>query len=332
MPDLSKPKVLVVDDEAQLRELLADALSDMPIQVYAASSGHEAQEIARQLRPDILVTDLKLGDCTGLDVIDRLRGTLGDIPAVVITGVRDPQWFCEASRRKPVELMTKPLDLGRLKNTIQRELSVLFKTRNEMGRTSRLRRLAKQVNKERKQAQRQLQNTCADLTEAYHDLTNQLEAQQIAVQYQQELLQSRCDDDVFRSLFKTFVNQSGPLNGVALVCDANAELQVAGRFGVPSPDNIEFCQTLAAPHIDAVIGNPQITVTDAGDQAEVFDESIRRYLPGVTTLSIPLLPTEGELIGLVLLYRKGEQPFLNEDLILAELLGPPTALAVRRNE
>ncbi|NLW85544.1 MAG: response regulator [Planctomycetes bacterium] len=332
MSDQAKPKVLVVDDEPELRELLADALSGMHLQVQAAASGKEAQDMARRQRPDILVTDLRLGDCTGLEVIDRLRVELGDIPAVVITGAQDPQSFCEASRRKPVELMTKPLDLPRLKDTIQRELANLSKARKALGRACRLRRLARQVNKERKTAQRQLSSTCADLTEAYRDLSVQLEAQQVSVRYQQELLEAKTDDDVFRAMFKTFVHNSGPLSGVALVCDESAELQIAGRFGVPSPDTLAFCKALAGPHVESALRDPQISLSDAGEQAQAFDESIRRYLVGVTTLAIPLLPTEGEMIGLVVLYRKGEQPFLNEDLALAELLAPPTALAVRRND
>ena len=67
-------------------------------------------------------------------------------------------------------------------------------------------------------------------------------------------------------------------------------------------------------------------------RAEEFDESIRRYLPGVTALVLPLVPAPGELIGLVVLYRKGEQPFLDDDVALAEVVGHPTAIAVRRND
>ena len=58
----------------------------------------------------------------------------------------------------------------------------------------------------------------------------------------------------------------------------------------------------------------------------------RRYLPGVSALTIPLMPTPGELIGVVLLYRKGEQPFTDSDVALAELIAAPTSLAVRRND
>ena len=69
--------------------------------------------------------------------------------------------------------------------------------------------------------------------------------------------------------------------------------------------------------------------------ARALEETLRQTRPGRQQIVLFLtdgLPTEGEMIGLVVLYRKGEQPFLNEDLALAELLAPPTALAVRRND
>ena len=47
---------------------------------------------------------------------------------------------------------------------------------------------------------------------------------------------------------------------------------------------------------------------------------------------MPLIPAPGEMIGLAVLYRKGEQPFTEQDLGLAEMISLPTATAVRRND
>ena len=66
-------RILVVDDEPDLRELLVDVLADTDLEIDSAGSGAEALAKARRQRPDLLVTDLILGDCTGLDVIDQLR-------------------------------------------------------------------------------------------------------------------------------------------------------------------------------------------------------------------------------------------------------------------
>ena len=147
-----------------------------------------------------------------------------------------------------------------------------------------------------------------------------------------DLLVAANDDDVFRSLFRLFVRRSGSVFGVAMVCDQGADLQIIGRFGVPKPDNTTFCQKIVAPIIERVLATPNCQLMDAWSEADLFDLEIREYLVGVSILAIPLLPMPGELIGLVVLYRKGEQPFTDEDVDLAEMVSAPTAVTVRRND
>ncbi len=98
--------VLVVDDEPALRELLTDALTCDNYRIITAASGKEALQQAAISPPDLIVADFNLGDCTGLDVLDALDAR---VPAVVITGRRDPAAMTEASRRRPLEIMSKRL-------------------------------------------------------------------------------------------------------------------------------------------------------------------------------------------------------------------------------
>jgi CheY-like chemotaxis protein len=303
-------RILIVDDEPELRELIVDALSDSGVNVSTAGNGKEAIELARRIHPDIVITDLCLGDCSGLDVIDRL----GDVPAVVITGRGDALSLTEASRRRPVELMTKPLNLERLRNTISEELDRLADSRQNQDDHSLLRK------------------TCSSMTREYRELSDQLRLHQVLLGYQAELIAAKTDDDVFRVFFQTFVRQSSAVCGAALVCDSNAELRITGRFGVPRPDGLEFCQHLSEPLIELLLNNPTVQYVEAGDEPDIFDESIRRYLPGLSLLIIPLIPAPGEMIGMIMLYRKGEQPFTEDDVDLAQIIAHPTALAVRRND
>ena len=187
-------------------------------------------------------------------------------------------------------------------------------------------------NIQRKQMAQRLESAGEGLTGAYRALSEQMALQGLVLGYQQELLKARNDDDVFRTLFRLFVHRSGPVFGVAMVCNAEAELQVVGRFGVPCPDSVQFCRAISRPVIEAVLSCPQCTLLDAGEKQDLFDESVRRYLPGLTILAIPLVPSSEELIGLVVLYRKGEQPFLDRDVALADLIATATAVAVRRND
>lgn len=340
MTDNDKPRVLVVDDEPQLCELLTDALGE-ELDVRTAGSGKEAVAAARSGQVDMLVTDFFLGDCTGLEVIDNLRRLHPDIPAVLITGHTELASICETSRRRPVEVFRKPLDLDRLRKAIHGELSRRAHQERFHTRTRRLRRLARHSNLQRKHAWRQLDNGnrseggrpegSAHLA-GYRKLSRQVGLQKLVMEFQKNLLLSRSDDDVFKNLFGMYVHHSGPIFGAAMVCDDSAQLQLVGRFGVPGPDPARFCQWLSSPIVDTVLCNPRPTLIDATEQTERFDPSIRKYLAGLSILALPLVPAEGQMIGLVLLYRKGEQPFMESDLALAEMVALPTALAVQRND
>jgi len=84
-PDGSPVRVLVVDDEPSLTELLSMALRYEGWEVRAAAGGSEAIRIARQMRPDAVVLDMMLPDIDGLEVLRRLRAQLDDIPVLFLT-------------------------------------------------------------------------------------------------------------------------------------------------------------------------------------------------------------------------------------------------------
>ena len=322
--------VLVVDDEPELRELLVDALSDGDMEISAAANGKEAIDLVTRGNIDFIVTDLCLPDCTGLDILDELSELHEEIPSVVITGHGDAKIFSEASRRRPVELMTKPLDVDRLRSAIREGLSRRANSSHLRLRTQRLRRVANRINRQRKTITRQLETTCAELTDAYRGLSGQLSIQKVLLSYQNELIAASSDDGVFRTLFRLFVQQSGAVFGISLICNASDELQIVGRFGVPQPDSLRFCQLLSRPLVSAVLAEGQAVLLDLSDQHDLFDQSIHRYLPGINALAAPLVDTTAEMAGLAILYRKGEQPFTEADLCLAESISAPTAVALGR--
>jgi DNA-binding response OmpR family regulator len=331
MPAKQVSRVLVIDDEPDLRELLVDALSDEHTQVSVAASGAEAIDIISAEGTDFIVTDLMLGDCSGLDVLDEVIGRCMDIPAVLISGHGSAEAYSEASKRRPVELMNKPLDLDRLRATIREELARRRRFRAMKYRTQRLRRAANKVNRKRKYASGELESTCEHLDQACQALTGHMSFQGVLLEYQQQLIAAASDDDVFRDMFRLFARTSGPLFGVSMVVNSEAQLRIAGRFGVPEPDGMGFCERLVWPIVETVMLGPKVLVMDLSEDAETFDEPIRRYLAGVTVLAIPLMPEPGKMIGLAVLYRKGEQPFTESDLSLAGAISAPTALAIGRN-
>ena len=84
-PDGSPVRVLVVDDEAALSELLSMALRYEGWQIRTAADGRGAVQAAREFRPDTVVLDMMLPDMDGLSVLGRLRRELPDVPVLFLT-------------------------------------------------------------------------------------------------------------------------------------------------------------------------------------------------------------------------------------------------------
>ncbi|HKA69722.1 MAG TPA: response regulator transcription factor [Actinomycetes bacterium] len=84
-PDGNPVRVLVVDDESTLSELLALALRYEGWQVQTAADGRTAVQLARQFDPHVVVLDIMLPDIDGLEVLRRLRGEAPQIPVLFLT-------------------------------------------------------------------------------------------------------------------------------------------------------------------------------------------------------------------------------------------------------
>ncbi|GGV39996.1 response regulator transcription factor [Streptomyces spectabilis] len=84
-PDGSPVRVLVVDDEASLTELLSMALRYEGWEIRSATDGLGAVRAARAFRPDVVVLDMMLADMDGLSVLGRVRRELPDVPVLFLT-------------------------------------------------------------------------------------------------------------------------------------------------------------------------------------------------------------------------------------------------------
>src|ERR1044072_5040983 len=84
-PDGTPIRVLAVDDEMSLTELLSMAMRYEGWEVSTASAGTQAVKVAREVRPDAIVLDMMLPDFDGLEVMRRIRTEEPDVPVIFLT-------------------------------------------------------------------------------------------------------------------------------------------------------------------------------------------------------------------------------------------------------
>ncbi|MDH3404374.1 MAG: sigma-54 dependent transcriptional regulator [Acidobacteriota bacterium] len=110
--------ILVVDDEAAVREVLALRLRDWGYGVELAADGAAARAVLDRARPDLVISDVVLPDASGLELLDLLRGPAPGRPVILITAFGSIDAAVEAMKRGALDFLTKPLDYGKLRSLL----------------------------------------------------------------------------------------------------------------------------------------------------------------------------------------------------------------------
>jgi excisionase family DNA binding protein len=109
-----RPRVLVVDDEATIRDLLSKTLALAEYDVDMAHDGRSALERLRIIPYDLLITDLKMPGVDGLTVIREARRLKADLPVIIITGFSNEASAIEAVNLGVSGYLTKPFRVPRV--------------------------------------------------------------------------------------------------------------------------------------------------------------------------------------------------------------------------
>lgn len=120
-------KLLIIDDEPAVLFSLEQILVAEGYQVTTAETGRDGLEQARKNPPDVVLTDIRLPDLSGLDVHDQIRELDSRIPVILMTAYVTTETAIEAMKRGGFEYLLKPLDLNQLRDVVRRafELSRL---------------------------------------------------------------------------------------------------------------------------------------------------------------------------------------------------------------
>ncbi len=115
-------RVLIVDDEADSRDALAELTQRWGYDVQTASDGTEALRRAIEWHPDVILTDLVMPNMDGLWLLRALRAELPDCPVVLLTGRGTIQTAVQAIKEGAYDFIEKPLEVPRLRIVLERAL------------------------------------------------------------------------------------------------------------------------------------------------------------------------------------------------------------------
>lgn len=117
-------KLLIVDDEADVREFAASFFRKRKIDVITASSGEEAISITEKVKPDLLLLDIRMAGLDGIETLRRLKEKDKNIKVIMVTGKRpEEDAYDKCWQLGAVNYIHKPLELDELEKIVLKELS-----------------------------------------------------------------------------------------------------------------------------------------------------------------------------------------------------------------
>jgi DNA-binding NtrC family response regulator len=119
----TKPTILVVDDEANIRRALRMVLEPEGYAVMEAESAEKALEVLAAEPVDLAIFDIKLPGMDGLTLLSKARELLRDLPVIVISGHADTSDVVDAVKRGAADFFPKPVDRDRVLVSVQNALS-----------------------------------------------------------------------------------------------------------------------------------------------------------------------------------------------------------------
>ncbi|WP_449106355.1 sigma-54-dependent transcriptional regulator [Pseudomonas mohnii] len=147
----SRQKVLIVDDEPDIRELLEITLGRMKLDTYSARNVGEALGLLKRERFDLCLTDMRLPDGTGLELVQHIQRRYPQVPVAMITAYGNVETAINALKAGAFDFLSKPVDLGRLRELVASALLLAAPgstiDRRLLGDSLPMRNLRKQIDK-----------------------------------------------------------------------------------------------------------------------------------------------------------------------------------------
>jgi len=116
------PSVLLVDDEPDIIEILELVLREEDLEVYKSRSGSEALQVLRDRRVDVVVSDIRMPDLTGVELLRKAKQVAPDTVFVMMTAFASTETAIEALQHGAFDYVTKPFKMEELRGVVLQAL------------------------------------------------------------------------------------------------------------------------------------------------------------------------------------------------------------------
>ncbi len=131
---MEKTKVLFIDDDTVLGNIVTVALNEEGFETYYQTSLVAARSVVEELRPNILVLDVEIGRQDGIEIAPELRRTLPDIPILFVSSHTDSHHVSQALEAGGIAYLKKPFEIEELIAYIRRHVTATPAAEYQLGK------------------------------------------------------------------------------------------------------------------------------------------------------------------------------------------------------
>ncbi len=147
---MNQPLALVIDDEPDICELLTLTLGRMDVRTESAADVTSAKALLGKHDFDICLTDMRLPDGDGLELVEWMQTNAPGVPVAVITAHGNVETAVHALKLGAFDFITKPLDLGNLRNIVENALRINTARQKDsklLGESARMHELREMIDR-----------------------------------------------------------------------------------------------------------------------------------------------------------------------------------------
>jgi DNA-binding NtrC family response regulator len=123
-------RILMIDDDPHFLRILQRILSEEKFQSTTCSNPCAALELLRSGKFNLIICDLRMPDCDGLNLLHAIRGSGNDIPVIILTAYGEVDSYLEAMNAGATEYLNKPINSDELLDVVRRCLTRSFNRHN----------------------------------------------------------------------------------------------------------------------------------------------------------------------------------------------------------
>ena len=117
--EVGKAKILIVDDDEGVREMLADLLGAFGYQTIVACNGREALSLLKKHEVSLVISDIKMPVMDGIEMVKQIKARYPHLGVILVTGYKPDYSWNEVMRAGASDYVTKPFDINMIEKKVR---------------------------------------------------------------------------------------------------------------------------------------------------------------------------------------------------------------------